>query len=94
MVEERVTETRTPAGETTGTTHTTIITDERRSRGGGWLIALVLLVALIVGVWAFTQFSGAEVAKDAAIADAADDVGNAAQQVGDAAQDAADSLNN
>ena len=46
----------------------------------------VLLVA--VGVWFFTQQSGAEIAKDNAVADAANQVGEAANQVGDAAQDA------
>jgi hypothetical protein len=35
---------------------------------------------------------GAEAAKDNAIAEAADDVGNAATQVGNAAEEAADSL--
>jgi hypothetical protein len=40
----------------------------------------------------FTQMGGAEVAKDEAITNAANDVGDAAQSVGDAAQDAADSI--
>ena len=93
MTEERVVETRSPEGETTHT-HTTVITDEPRSHGGTWLLAIVLLIALIVGIWAFTSIGGAEAAKDNAIADAANDVGTAAQQVGDAAQDAAESLNN
>jgi hypothetical protein len=92
MTEERITKVRDPDGETH--THTTVVTDERRSSGGTWLIALIVLVALIVGIWAFTQMGGAEMAKDAAITDAANSVGDAANQVGDAAQDAADSVAN
>lgn len=65
---------------------------DRRSGGGTWLIGIVLLIALIVGFFLFTQTSGSEAAKDNAIAGAASEVGDAAQQVGNAAQDAADSL--
>jgi hypothetical protein len=80
----------TPDGNT-HTTHT-VTSDEPRSGGSGWVIAIVLVLAVIVGVWAFTQMGGAEVAKDEAITNAANDVGDAAQSVGDAAQDAADSI--
>jgi len=90
MTEERITKVRDPDGDTH--THTTVVTDGRRSGGGTWLIALIVLVALIVGIWAFTQMGGAEVARDNAVADAANSVGNAAEQVGDAAQDAANSV--
>ena len=40
----------------------------------------------------FTQLSGAEVAKDNAVADAAVEVGEAAGQVGDAAENASDAV--
>jgi hypothetical protein len=70
---------------------TVIVETPNRSSGSGWVIALVLIVALIVGVVFFTQMSGSEAAKDNAIANAAQDVGQAAQSVGDAAQDAANS---
>ena len=93
MTEERITEVRTPEGDT-HTTHTTVVSDEPRGGGSGWLIALVLIIALVVGIWAFSTMGGAEVAKDDAIAGAANDVGDAAQSVGDAAQDAADSVAN
>jgi hypothetical protein len=63
-----------------------------RSGGGGWLIGIVLLVALVAGVIIFTQMSGSEAAKDNAIGNAASQVGDAAQKVGNAAQDAADTL--
>ena len=92
MVEERHTEVHTPSGDTH--THTTVVRDEPRSGGGTWLIALLVLVVLVVGIWAFMQYGGAEVNKDNAVAEAADSVGTAAEQVGDAAQDAADSVGN
>ena len=89
MADDRITETRTTDPQ--GNTHTTVTHDTRGGRGGGGgkiavLLVLVLLVA--VGVWFFTQQSGAEIAKDNAVADAANQVGEAANQVGDAAQDA------
>ena len=92
MADDRITETRTTDPQ--GNTHTTVTHDTRSGGGGGGggggkiaiLLVLVLLVA--VGVWFFTQQSGAEIAKDNAVADAANRVGEAANQVGDAAQDA------
>ena len=93
MTEERVTEVHTPDGNT-HTTYTTVISDEPRRGGGGWAIAIVLLLAIIVGIWAFSTWGNSEMAENAAVADAAGEVGDAAQQVGDAAQDAADSVAN
>ncbi|AKM09736.1 hypothetical protein [Croceicoccus naphthovorans] len=92
MVEERITETRTPTGDTH--THTEIIHDApERSRGGaGWVIAIVLIVALVIGVFFFMNNNSAEVAKDNAVADAANSVGNAAESVGDAADAATDRI--
>ncbi len=89
MTEERITTTETPDAHGGTTTHTTIIEDRSPSGGGsGWLIGIVLLVAIIAGIWFFTQTSASEMAKDNAIAEAADNVGEAAQSVGDAASDA------
>jgi flagellar basal body-associated protein FliL len=68
---------------------TIIVETPSRSGGSGWVIALVLIVALIVGVVFFTQMAGSERAKDNAITNAAQDVGQAARSVGAAAQDAA-----
>lgn len=84
MAEEHIT-TRDELG-----THTTIITDRASPRGGGsgWLIGLVLLVAIVAGIFFFSQMSGSETAKDNAVANAAGQVGDAASQVGDAAQKA------
>jgi flagellar basal body-associated protein FliL len=69
---------------------TTIIETAPRSSGAGWVIAVILIVALVIGVVFFTQRSGSENAKDNAIANAASQVGDAAQKAGNAAQDAAD----
>lgn len=69
---------------------TTIVETPSRSSGAGWVIAIVLIVALVVGVMFFMQRSGSETAKDNAIANAAGQVGDAAQKAGNAAQDAAD----
>jgi hypothetical protein len=93
MVEERVTEVETPSGNTH--THTTVVSDGERSGGGAtWLIVLLLIIVAAVAIYFFSGMSGSEMAKDNAVAEAANDVGNAANQVGDAAQDAADSVTN
>ncbi|HUQ13023.1 MAG TPA: hypothetical protein VM055_01970 [Novosphingobium sp.] len=90
MVEERITEVETPSGEV-HTSHTYV---DRDSRGGGsgWLIAIVLILAVLVGGYFLMQNQGSEASKDNAIAAAADDVGNAAQKVGDAAENAVDKI--
>ena len=93
MTEERITEVRTPTGDT-HTTHTVVTDGEPRGGGSGWLIAIVLLVAVIAGLWMFSSMGGAEANKDNAVAAAADNVGEAAQNVGDAAQDVADNVAN
>jgi len=93
MTEERITETRSPDGDTH--THTTVITDGEPAVSGGvgkWALILVVLMLGAIGLYIFSQSTGAEVARDNAIAEAAGDVGDAAGQVGDAVQDAADNL--
>lgn len=91
MTEERITETTTPTGET-HTTHTVITDGETRSGGTNWGIILIVLVVAVVGIFFLTQMSGAEVAKDNAVAEAADQVGDAAGQVGEAAQNAGEAV--
>ena len=92
MAEERITEVETPTGDT-HTTHTIVTDGDSRSGGGsGWLIAIVLIIAVIAGIWFFSGMSGAETNKDNAIANAENDVGNAAQNVGEAAKDAANNV--
>ena len=72
---------------------TVIVTErERRGSGGAWFIGIVLLIALIAGVFLFTRAQQGESAKDNAISTAASQVGSAAEQVGTAAQTAADSV--
>lgn len=87
MTEERITETETPAGNV-HTTHTVVHDDGARSGGSGWLIALVLIIVAVVGIYLFSQQSDSEIAQNNAVAEAADSVNEAANQVGDAAQDA------
>ena len=93
MSEERTTITTDEAGNTHSHT-TTYVRDEapRRSGGGVWAIALVLLVALLIGGYFVTQTGGAEVAKDNAVADAANSVSGAADQVGDTVKQVGDSV--
>jgi hypothetical protein len=93
MVEERITEVETPSGNTH--THTTVVSDGDRSGGGAtWVIVLLLIVVGAVAIWFFSGMSGSEVAKDNAVAEAADDVGNAATQAGEAVERAADNVAN
>jgi len=94
MVEERITEVETPAGEVH--THTTVIHDQPRSGGGSgiWVMVLLLIVLAAGAAWFFSGMTDSEVAKDNAVAEAAGEVGDAAGQVGDAAQDAADAVTN
>lgn len=87
MTEERITTIETPEGNT-HTTHTTVVSDEPRSGGAGkWVLILIVLALAVLAAIAFMQMSGAEVAKDNAIGDAADQVGEAAGTVGQTAQD-------
>ncbi len=91
MTEERTTRVEEPDGSTH--TSTTVVHDDgARSGGSGWVIALVLLIAVIAGIWFFTQQSGAEIAKDNAMTEAAGAVEGAAESVGNAADNASEQL--
>lgn len=94
MTEERITRVETPEGNTHTTT--TVINDGKAKSGGGttWFVLFVVLLAVLVGIWAFTQMGGAEMTKDNAVAEAADKVGAAADNVGEAAQDAGQAVEN
>ncbi|MEN7537646.1 hypothetical protein [Aurantiacibacter flavus] len=93
MSEERTTITTDEAGNTHSHTTTYLREDAPRSSGGGvWAIALMLLVALLIGGYFVTQMSGAEVTKDNAVANAADSVSGAADQVGDTVKQVGDSV--
>ena len=91
MTEERITET-TDASGNTHTTHT-VVTESEKGRIN-WIVVLLVLGVAFVGVVFLTQDSDAEVAKDNAIAGAAEEVGAAAEQVGEAAQNAGDAVEN
>lgn len=92
MVEERITTVEGTAAPTT--THTTVIHDGEPARGSGgtMLMALVLLIAVVAGIYLYSQSTRSESAKDNAIAGAASSVGDAAKKVGTAAEDAADKV--
>ncbi|GFM31144.1 MULTISPECIES: hypothetical protein [unclassified Novosphingobium] len=75
--------------ETSQAPHTTVIHEKSSSSGTGIVMAVIVLVAVIGGIYLFSQTSSSEAAKDNAIANAANSVGNAAEQVGDAAETAA-----
>lgn len=85
MTEERVT-----AREARGSGDTTIIRETRSGGGAGWVIAIILVVALVAGIWLFNRYSSSETAKNNAITAAAQNVGNSARDVGDAARDVGD----
>jgi apolipoprotein N-acyltransferase len=63
-------------------THTTII--EKRGSGGTVLLAIVLLIAVLVGGWYLFTVAPAQSAKDKAITGAATSVSHAADKAGDA----------
>ena len=66
----------------------TVIVDRgSRGSGSGWVIAIVLIIALLVGVYFLSGMAGSEASKNNAVSEAAGQVGNAAKQVGDAAKD-------
>jgi len=68
----------------------TTIIHERSSGGASWLVALVLVLALILGIWYFGSVHNSQVSRDNAITSAANSVGDAARDVSNAAKDAAD----
>lgn len=73
-------------------THTTVIHERSSGSGTGIIMAVVLLIAVIGGIYLFSRSDSNEAAKDSAVAEAANSVGSAADQVGEAADRAADSV--
>lgn len=84
MAEERVVE--HPDGTVERTINrdggTTVV--ERGGSGAGWLIGIVLLIAVLIGAWYLLTQSASQSARNNAIAGAAKSVGSAADKVGDA----------
>ncbi|WP_022686716.1 hypothetical protein [Sphingomonas phyllosphaerae] len=72
----------------TQTPHTTII--ERRSGGGGMLIGLAVLIAVIVGAYFLFVRNDSEVAKNNAVTSAAKSVESTADKAGSAIDGATD----
>lgn len=80
-------EPKTELRETVTPAHTTVIHEKRGS--GGIMIAVIAVVALLVGAFIYMRGQDSEVMRDAAISDAAQKVGESAQQAGEAIEDAA-----
>jgi hypothetical protein len=64
------------------------VTTGQRSGSAGWIVALVLVVALVIGVVFFSRLSTNQTAKDKAVVTVAHRTGNAAGRVGNAAEKA------
>jgi hypothetical protein len=95
MTEERITRVETPEGNTH--VRTEVIRDaEPALSGGGMATMLIVLVvvAALIGAFVLMQGQDAEIAKDNAVAGAADSVGNAAESIGNAADQAAEKIAN
>ena len=96
MVEERITErddgvtSERVVEHSESEPHTTVV--ERRGGGAGWVIAIILIIAVVAGIYLFSQSNQTDAIQADAVSGAADQVGDAAQQVGDAAEDAADTV--
>ena len=92
MTEERITRVESPEGDTHSTT--TIIRDTPAESSGGtkWIVLLVAIIAIGIGIYAFAGVNDAQIAKDTAIADAANSVGNAADKAGNAVEQVADEV--
>jgi uncharacterized protein HemX len=94
MSEERITERTdgvtservTERGD--ATPHTTVV--ERRGGGGGMLIGLAVLIAVLVGAWFLFAQGQNDAAETAAITEAAQGVGDSAEKAGDAVAGAVD----
>lgn len=69
--------------------HTTIIRE--RGGSGGLILALVLVIALGVAAFLYARAQNSEIARDNAIAGAAQQVGESAQRAGAAVENAANS---
>ncbi|TCM14431.1 hypothetical protein EDF56_11376 [Novosphingobium sp. PhB165] len=75
-------------------THTVTVVEGRRGGGAGMVVAIAVLIAVIAGIYFFTQTTKSEARKDNAVENAANSIGNAANKAGDAAQDAAKNTGN
>ena len=58
------------------------------------MLIVLVVVAALIGAFVLMQGQDAEIAKDNAVAGAADSVGNAAESIGNAADQAAEKIAN
>ena len=63
---------------------------ERRSSGFGWMLLLLVVLAVVAGMWFLNQANQRGSAETQAITKAAQDVGQAAGDVADSVGDAVD----
>ncbi len=92
MVDERVTTrddgvTTEQVVERTDRQPDTVVV-ERSGGGGGLLVGILVLIAIAIGAYFLLAQNDSEVAKDNAVADAAQQVGESVQETGEAVQDA------
>lgn len=94
MVDERVTTrddgvTSEQVVERTDGPPQPVYVEKSSGGGGGMLVGLLILIALAIGAYfLFAQGQNSEVAKDNAVADAAQQAGQAVEDTGAAVQDA------
>ena len=92
MTEERITERADPAGNIIERTversnDPVMVTSPAASSGGGMSVIVLFIVLLAVAAGGYFLFANQGVSKkDAAITNAADNVGNAAKKIGDSAE--------
>jgi len=79
-----------PRDPRAATAETVIIRESNGSSGAGWLIAVVLILALIAGLWFFSESNARQSVKDHAITNAANSVSDTAKDIGNAAKDVGD----
>ena len=70
--------------DSNGSQPQTVVVD-RGGSGAGWVIAIVLIVALVIGGYFLFAQNQSTVAKNNAVTSAAKSVGHAADKVGDTA---------
>lgn len=90
MSEERIVRTDSPEGHTH--TSTTIITDRPDPDSGisAWFVLFVVLLAVLIGIWAFSSMTNQDAVEDELMDDAASQLNAAAGAVGDAANEVGD----
>ena len=97
MAEERITERTDPAGNVTERTiergEPTVVVAGAPASGGGMSGIVIVLILLVLAVGGYLLYANQGVSsKDAAITNAAENVGAAAQKIGDSAERAVEKI--